>query len=203
MRSSKDLTKKVSDLEEELKVKNESIDKLNKDLSNAKAEKVIVKRDTSLSESLKAKDSKIKELNESLDALKREHDKEVNELKESLEKTSTQLEESKSKVNKLIATKDGYKNLANEAVDKFISLKARNLGVKPQEIKERLSKSYTISDVEKVCESLQAYELNVSKLPFNLSKGSKFKFNSTSQEVVNPNDDDYVDENLLNAIKSL
>ena len=52
------------------------------------------------------------------------------------------------------------------SVDRYIKSQAVRLGVSVNEIKNRLNESYTFDDIDEVCESLQSYKLNMSKLPF-------------------------------------
>ena len=201
-KNSKDLTKKVSDLEEELKVKNQTIEKLNKESSRVRLENKESARNSRIDESIKIKDSKIKELNESVDSLKKENVeiKHLNEsLKQELTNSNKQVEELKGKVTKLNSIKEGYKKLSNDTVDKYIELKAKNLGVSANEIKNKLDSSYTLEDIDKICESIQAYELNISKLPFNVDRKVKVRVSESgtlkpSQPII---DDDYVDEDTM------
>ena len=47
------------------------------------------------------------------------------------------------------------------------------IGVTVNEVNNRLGASYTLDDVDKVCEELQAYTLNMGKLPFSLGRTAK------------------------------
>ena len=196
-KNSRELSKKVSSLEEELNVKNQTIDKLTKEAESPKED------DSKLTESLRAKDSTISKLNSTIKALKEGKEKELNELKESLEtklnESSTLVEELKSKVTKSEKLVEGYKRLANDAVNKYIDLKAKNIGTTSEEIKNKLNAKYTFEDIDRVCESLQAYELNISKLPFNIDRKVKVKINTPQSNPSNVNDDDFVDDALKDA----
>ena len=73
------------------------------------------------------------------------------------------------------------------------------LGVVPQEIKNKLPENYSFEDIDKVCEELSDYKLNLSKLPINLSSNTKIKVKE-SKESIGPmvqNDADELDESLL------
>jgi hypothetical protein len=47
------------------------------------------------------------------------------------------------------------------------------VGAKPEEIKNKLPERYTLSDIDKVCESYQSYSMRLSKLPFDLKNSEK------------------------------
>ena len=201
-KGSKELLDKVSTLEESLKEKDSKISELQDNISK-----------TSLKESLeKDTNDTIKELNESLESLKSGHEKEISEMKESYSKQlseSTQLVEQlkKDKAN-AIKMSEGYKHLANSAINKYIGLRAKNLGLEAKEITSRLPNSYSIEDVDAICESLHAYNVNVSKLPYdiknkkvNISVKESKKSRYIQQAV--SNDDDYVDEDTMRLVDSI
>lgn len=200
-KNSRDMAKKVSTLEEELKVKNQTIDELTKEKEDV--EDVKIKTDSKLTESLKTKDATIKELNESLNTLKEEHEKEVSTLKESLESKlndSTKLvEELTEKVTKSEKISEGYKKLANSAISKYIDLKAKNYGLEVEDIMNKLGAKYTLNDVDRVCESLQNYNLGMSKLPFKVDRQVKVQIKSKEQGSKDIIDDDYVDDTLMSS----
>ena len=79
-------------------------------------------------------------------------------------------------MNKEVAKKsklaEQYKQLANNIVEKYIDSKAVMLGVNKNEIKNKLPESYTLKDIDKICESLQSYQVNIGKLPFNLRESN-------------------------------
>jgi len=198
-KNSRESAKKVSTLEEELKVKNQTIDKLTKEKEELEANST--KEPTVITESLENKDVTIKELNENLESSKA-HEKELQDLNESLEKKLTDstklVEELNDKVTEVTKIKEGYKKLSNDVVSRYIELRAKNIGVKPEDIKGRLNKRYSLNDIDNVCESLMAYELNASKLPYNIDRKVKVKINQP-ERVQSPNDDDYVDDTLASV----
>ena len=185
--TNEDLTKSVSNLKEELKEKSQSIDNLLK-------EKEAVKDDEST-----------KKLTESMNTMKVNHEKEVTAIKESYEEKLTNsnklIEELQGKVTKANKVKEGYKNLANSAVNKYIELRARNIGSTPEEIKSKLNESYTLEDIDKVCESIQSYELSISKLPFKVDRKVRIKVNESvkQQPYGGEVDDDFVDDTLIDV----
>ena len=88
-------------------------------------------------------------------------------------------------------------------MNKYISIQANLLGLTSRDIKRKLGKSYTINDVDVVCEELKRYQLNVSKLPFNVNQGIRIKVNegvdnSYINKAANKEfEDDDVDESLI------
>jgi chromosome segregation ATPase len=200
----KKLQDKVSTLEEELKRKDEAITAQKQRLSRlVEATKVDTKPAQALTEAVVSKDGEIAKLNESLTKQKAAHEAEIVKLNESikaLKLTSESKEkEGTKKIERLENLKESYKKLANETVSHYIKSKAEMLGVKEEEIKNRLPESYTIEDIDSICEELQSYELNISKLPFSVDRKVKVKVRESKNESlpVNKNVDDDVDSSLL------
>ena len=180
----KDLSKENSQLKEALVKQEEEIKTL-----KAKALKLIeMKKQTSsqtqkLNESLTSQENETKKLQDKLTAQTRQTQLRVNKLEESLkkqqetiEKQKTQFNEKLDLLNKEVAKKsklaEQYKQLANNIVEKYIDSKAVMLGVNKNEIKNKLPESYTLKDIDKICESLQSYQVNIGKLPFNLRESN-------------------------------
>lgn len=190
-KNSRELSKKVSTLEEELKQKSQVIDNLTKE--NEEAKKVAETESTT-------------KLTESMNSLKTDHEKEVNALKESydekLNNSNKLIEELQTKVAKSDKIKEGYKKLANSAVNKYIELKAKNMGVTADEIKGKLNNSYTLEDIDRVCESIQSYELNISKLPFNVDRKVQMKISSKEKTPISSDADDFVDDTLMSVAQT-
>ena len=182
-----------------------------------------------LTESLKASESRQTKLTENLSAKSKEADKRLNEslaknkvlteqvkkfeeekaqLKESLENlrkdASLKANEYKASLEKTSKLVEHYKQVANNVSDYYIKSRAAALGISAQEIKNRLAESYTYEDINKVCDDIRDYQLNVSKLPVDL-KRSKVKV-TESKETLAPlkqNLDDEVDEQLLGLANSM
>lgn len=182
---SKELSEKVSSLEEELDKKNKLIESL-KSRNTKLVESRKEKDDTSksLNETLAKKDTKIRELRESVST----YQKQVKELNEKLlqesEISNKKLDEMVKKVNKSNQLVESYKELANDIVEKYIETKATMLGVSKNEIKNKLSESYTLDDIDQVCEDLQSYALNISKLPFNFGNKVKVRVTESKKETL-------------------
>ena len=195
-KSTKDLKESVSTLEKSLSEKDEKIaaqsTRISKLIENRKAA-------SDLNESLSSKDAQVKTLTEDLAAAKKEADDKIAALNESLEKKEKEKNEA---IAKETALKESYKKLANKAVGKYIESKANILGVSSKDITRKLGKTYTLDDVDQVCEDLKAYQLNVSKLPFSLDRKVGIKVNegvnrAPIAKAANKNLDDDVDDDLI------
>lgn len=149
---------KLNNLVEQLnKEKTASNKQLNESLSNKDAiQKELSSKDTRiarLSEQLKQKTDEYTNLTESI---------------ENMEKKQSALKESyANKLKQTGALVEKYQRIAKNAVNKYIEGKAISLGVKPQEIKNRLPESYSFNDIDTVCESLKKYSINLNNLPFS------------------------------------
>lgn len=201
-KSNKDLKESVTKLEESLKEKDATIEEQKTRIARlVKSRKESVTESASLNESVQTKTQEVSTLTESLNkananvtALNEKlsnSDKEISELNESLDKAKT--------------LKEAYKKLANKAVNKYIDIKATTLGLSSADIKRKLGESYTLEDVDQVCEDLKAYQLNVSKLPFSIDRKVGVRVNEAAPKIVKKNDffdDDEVDDNLIKLAKS-
>ena len=157
-----------------------------------------------LNESLSTKESEVKRLKESLVKVKVEAQKEKASLQEQLaeaKKTTqikvTEYNEKITKANKIV---ESYKKVANNAMDKYMSLKATTIGCSIADIKARLTEKYSFEDIDRVCEGLQQYKVTAARLPIDLmGKAQSIKV-TESVEPIRPIDkihDDSVDDSLL------
>lgn len=203
-KDAKESLKQVSELTERLEEK-EKIVKSQRE----RIQKLIESRKTSenvIKESVSKKELEINKLNESLTTLRTENtnsSKKIQELTESikiLQKTSdtvkTELTEKITKTEKQL---ERYKRMANDTVKRYIESKAIMLGVTSNEIKNRLSETYTIDDVDRVCEDLKTYSINIGKLPFSIDRKVKVKVTESKKDMLRPDTgmDDEVDDSLL------
>ena len=154
------------------------------------------------------KEAKISQLTEDVNSLKTtqkstEHrlNEELSDLKNTLDMKTSEYSKKLSKANKLV---ENYKSVANKAVDKYIESQARMLGISKQEIKNKLSESYSFDEIDSVCEELREYKLSISKLPFrtsSLNENMKFRATPSKNESILPADEfmaDEVDDQLKN-----
>ena len=205
VRAAKKLKEQNELLTEQLNKRDAIISEKDKKISQLSvAARASVTRKKELTESISTKDSKIQSLQESLDTLARKAESERQSLLENIEeikkdseiKTKTYNTKLK-KANELV---EHYKGVARKAVDRYIESRARMLGVTPQEIKNRLTESYSFGDIDKVCDSMQRYQLNVSKLPFEVGgRGTRVRVTESVEPIKpkTPEFDDEVDDALL------
>lgn len=182
-----DSSKNVKTLESLLKTSLESKKALKARLSEKSSEI------STLKEQLEAA-TKVKEtLNENYnvsqkerDLLKKDYEEKLNNSKQLIEK---------------------YKAVAKNAVNKYINSQAVRIGVKPEEIKNKLPESYGFSDIDSICEDLKKYKISVGRLPFNAELLRENKVTMTATPSKNDpltglgNIDDDVDSQLLSLAK--
>ena len=170
------------------------------------------KRDyRSLNESIKLREhevsalkSNITSLNKQIASISKENADKIKDLTESLEtlKKDSQIKADQytkklDNANKLV---EKYKTIANTAVDKYIESEALKLGIKKEEIKNRLPESYSFKDIDKICEDLRNYRLSIDRLPFNVTESVKMKPKQSTHEPILPVNravDDEVDNALM------
>lgn len=205
VRAAKGLKEENDSLVEQLSQKDALISDKDKKISQmTEAAKVSLNSRKGLQESLSSKDARISSLQENLETLRKDAEKEKQTLVENIEELKKDSEikakNYSSKIKRANELVEHYKNVAKKAVDKYIDSRARMIGVTSQEIKNRLKEDYSFSDIDKVCESLQGFKLNISKLPFDVD-GKKARIRvQESMEPIKPKTpeiDDEVDDSLL------
>lgn len=222
------LESKVSELQKQLQESKASIGKKDeelstlkedmKELSEASKKVFITLKEERLShkKSVETLNSKIQSLEEDLSNNKKESEKSIKVLKESYKQKSdsnsskiaemqkdfsqreNQLKESLEKANQL-TTK--YKNIATKAVDKYIVEKTRALGISDTDVKNRLGKSYSFNDIDRICEGLSQTKLAINKLPFSGIHPNNISIELNESEQSKPSilqsSDDFVSEGLM------
>lgn len=200
------LKAKISSLNEELSNVNNQLT-TQKNSSNTIVNKYnqLVKNNKSLTEQYSNKESEVNNLDSKIKLLENRHAKQVKILNGQLTESKTLLEEKTneysqklSKSNKLV---EKYKKIANKAVDRYIDSKALMLGISSQEIKNKLSESYTFDEIDSICDNLREYKVNISKLPFGsmkLNENIQLKATPSKNESILPADTfgDEVDDQL-------
>jgi hypothetical protein len=146
-------------------------------------------------------------LNEALIIKQAEYEEKITaltkQLTESKTKADSKIKMLTENIAKMTNVKESYRKLANKAVNKYIEVKSEILGLTPADIKRKLGESYTMEDVDQVCEDLKQYQLNISKLPFSVDRKIGVRVNeSTSSKalnIANPRrfTDDDVDDSLI------
>lgn len=148
---------KSNDLINENKTLKEKLEEKQK-LIESKDERIstLMKTKQSLIEKTVKNSEEIKNIQDILDSTKTDSNRKLTEANERI-----------IKAKKLI---EKYKNLAHEAAERYIERRAIALGISKNEILNRLNESYTLDDVDKLCEELSDYSLNISRLPFTFDK---------------------------------
>ena len=205
------LENQISTLSAQLSKKDNKInsqDSLIKELKESRVKSSTQSK--SLNEAISNRDAQIgdlrkqiKTLNEDIERVKSENIKTKETLNENIEelKKDSAIKHSEysrklTKANQLV---EKYKKIANESINKYIESQATKLGVSKNEIKNRLSEGFSFEDIDMVCEELQNYKLNISKLPFDVSKTRNVKMKITeSKEPIKPANrfDDELDDQL-------
>ena len=225
------LEESLENAQTQIATHSKTIDELNQTISTQRSkiqkleESVTASKNNlkTLNENIATGNSQVRLLEEKLSTMQKDFNKE----KEILERKNASLQESlqdaqkdvkilrsqtaasNAKASKLV---EKYRSVAQKAVDKYIESQAVKLGVSVQDIKRRLSESYSFNDIDAVCESLQSYRLNMNSLPFRVNESAlpKNPVKMTvkqSKEVISPslntadNIDDDVDDSLLNIIR--
>ncbi len=178
------LTEKLAASEKALKEaeeqSNNNIKNLNESIKSKDSESKSLKKNIStLNEAVDRKNAKIRSLNESIDKYKDElssKDNDIKQLQEKYETGQKDLEQLRNQYSKKIERQnqiiEKYQRVAKNSVKRYIESQAVRLGVKSDEIVNRLPKNYSFNDIDKICEDLQEYKFNMSNLPF-----SNFKLN--------------------------
>ena len=93
-----------------------------------------------------------------------------------------------------------YQKLAKNAVDRYIECRSDALGISAESVKSRLNESFTLLDVDNAFENLRKYNLNMSKLPFQVNNVKKLSMKENLQQRAITNPDDVVDKALMELL---
>lgn len=147
---------------------------------------------------------KIQSLNESLEAEKSANKDIVESLKQELTVLKQDSQVKNSRYTKQLKESQKvikqYKNLAKMAVDKYIDCVSTGLGISASDVKTRLTEPYSFEQIDSVCESLRGYNLNISRLPFQLNNIKEVSMKENLQQRAITNPDDVVDSSILEFI---
>ena len=212
----KALRKRIQVIEEKLNISKVELDNKNKNVKQLTEQIDKLKNNSSkknLTEDLIKKDIEIKSYKESISKLNKKLDNFI-KIQEKLENKNNLLEENLANLNKDNAIKyseftsrlnkeksitEKYKKIAKRAIEKYIGIQALRLGVNSKEITNRLSENYSFDDIDRVCENLRNYNINISKLPFNVSNStiSQIKLTESKESIIPTRVDDEIDDSLL------
>lgn len=204
----------IQALTEQLDKKNETLEQQSKEIKRL-TEQVNSQQSRIEAQStrLKSQIQKSKEERESLNETINKLNDEISELEntnKSLNESITNLKQnsaikskqSKDQLEKKEQLIEHYKKIAQTSISKYVEVRAKMIGVSPNEILNRLNENYSFKDIDNICEDLRSYKLNVSKLPFQISssqKPTKMKIvESKNESLKMPSDlDDTIDDDLI------
>lgn len=147
---------KVTELQSKI---NELTEQLAQSQSNTKVLTEKVNSTQQLKESSEQKTAKIRQLNEEVERLTSKS--------EALEaKLEGQTNQYTKKLQERTELAKRYKMRFIETLTKYVESKASMLGVQPSEITSRLNESYTLEDVDAVCDQILDSAVGFSRLPF-------------------------------------
>ncbi len=183
----------------ELASKSTSLEKENKSLieqlstkdTEIKELKTKVENHSSLTESANANKAKVVELTEKLAKVQAEA--------EEAEKSLTEeLEANRKKAQDRANLAKSYKAKYDAVVERYIANKAKMLGVRSQDITSKLAESYSLDDIDKVCNDL----LNEGRPQFGLVGGNpRVRVNEsvskTEKKIIDPDNGYEIDDDLL------
>ena len=182
-----ELASKSTTLEKEKKALIEQLNLKNTEIKDLKSK---VENHTSLTESAKAEKVKVNELTEKLAKVQAEA--------EETEKTLTEaLEASRKKAQDRTNLAKSYKAKYDAVVERYIANKAKMLGVRPHDITSKLAESYSLDDIDNVCNDL----LEESRPQFGLVGGNpRVRVNESvksEKKVIDPDNGYEIDDDLL------
>ena len=182
-----ELASKSTTLEKEKKALTEQLNLKNAEIKDLKSK---VENHISLTESAKAEKVKVTELTKKLAKVQAEA--------EETEKTLTEaLETSRKKAQDRTNLAKSYKAKYEAVVERYIANKAKMLGVRPHDITSKLAESYSLDDIDNVCNDL----LEESRPQFGLVGGNpRVRVNESfksEKKVIDPDNGYEIDDDLL------
>jgi small-conductance mechanosensitive channel len=183
-----ELASKSTKLDKEVKSLNEQLEAKTSKINDLQEQ---IKKHNRLTESVNANEAKVKTLTERLVAVQTEAEKSEGVLK-------TKLEESRKAAQQNANVAKKYKAQYTAVLEHYIESKAKMLGVRTTDITSRLAESYTLDNIDKVCEDL----LDMGRPAFGLGLGQpKVKINESKSVKTNkpldPNNGYEIDDDLL------
>jgi len=173
------------------------------------------KENQSLTEQLNLKDTEIKDLKEKVEnhnslteSINADKAK-VQELSEKLVKVQAEAEETEKSLNEALTESrkkaadranlaKSYKAKYDAVIERYLANKAKMLGVRPSDITSKLAESYSLDDIDNVCNDL----LDEGRPQFGLVGGNpRVRVNEsvskTEKKVIDPDNGYEIDDDLL------
>ena len=182
-----ELQAKVTELSESLDHSRATIETLTEQVNDARQLKESVEASTA---------AKIRKLSEQVEKLSRQN----KTLEAQLEDTTKQYTK---KLQERTDTAKMYKKRCVETLTRYIDSKASMLGVASSEITSRLNESYTLSDVDAVCDKILNSTVNLGRLPFGGRTKASARIsesvsrNTTASSFTDPSNGYDIDDSLL------
>lgn len=206
--SKKDQT--ISDLKETVRKSDVTLkEQLNSHKDKQEAAKEVIEELTSkintlqeeLAKTKSSKTASIKVLKETY--TKKESD--LNDRMSELQKDSSQkLKQLQEKLERANTSVNKYQDIARKAVNRYITEKANALGISSEDVKNRLGKTYSFNDIDRICESLSTNRLAINRLPFKVSQVSEVKMTESVKPSMSlVGDGDYIDDQLQGLVDRL
>jgi len=173
---------KVPELQSKVK---ELTEQLTQAQNNVKALNEKVNKAQQLKESIEGNKANERRLNEEVSRLTKRSEALEAKLEGQTKQYTEKLEERTNLAKK-------YKARFIETLTKYIESKASMLGVKPSEITSRLNESYTLADVDAVCNKILDSTNTFSRLPFS----GRTKVSARITESVSNKTSEYEDDDL-------
>lgn len=182
-----ELQAKVTELSESLDHSRATIETLTEQVNDARQLKESVEASTA---------AKIRKLSEQVEKISRQN----KTLEAQLEDTTKQYTK---KLQERTDTAKMYKKRCVETLTRYIDSKASMLGVASSEITSRLNESYTLSDVDAVCDKILNSTVNLGRLPFGGRTKASARIsesvsrNTTASSFTDPSNGYDIDDSLL------
>lgn len=186
------LASKVTETEKANKALTESVAQKDAQIKELKEK---VEKHTSLTESINANEAKVKDLTERLNAV-------MSEAENSEKKFNEQLSVYRRKLAERTEAAKQYKANYEAILESYIEKQAEKLAVRKSDITSRLGESYTLADIDEVCDDLLTESISWSNLPFGgMARGQGKIQTKESLNTGNKNDDDLEDLYELAGLK--
>ena len=127
----------------------------------------------------------------------------INKLNENVNSLKEQLSTKDNELAKVTKLAKRLKSALKESRNAYVKAQAIAYGINEAELRSRLKESYSLNDVDSICEALSEQKLNLSKLPFRLNENTRINFKASTNEYIRGNnylDDDAISENLLRML---
>ena len=178
--------KEAKDLNDRVRALTESLDK---------KEKLLASNKSRLNEMYENRRNSSKQLEEAVN--------EVSDLEGKLASVNGQLSEKSKLVEDYKSKLAKYQKALKESKDLFIKAKAESYGLTFEDVKQKLTESYTTKDVTSVCEKLSEQRRNLDSLPFKFNGRVAIREAKTSGDYISNdivNTDDEITDTLLSLI---